>query len=104
VHRLDAARLYRLALERGAAGGPFHAIAEDGVPFKAIAEVIGLRLSIPVVSKSADEATEHFGWFTRFAGIDAPTSSARTRATLDWTPTGPDLLSDIGQPGYYAHP
>jgi nucleoside-diphosphate-sugar epimerase len=104
VHRLDAARLYRLALERGAAGGPFHAIAEDGVPFKAIAEVIGRRLNIPVVSKSGDEAAEHFGWFTRFAGIDAPTSSARTRAVLDWTPTGPDLLTDIGQPGYYAHP
>ena len=104
VHRLDAARLYRLALERGAAGGPFHAIAEDGVPFKAIAEVIGRRLNIPVVSKSADEAAQHFGWFTRFAGIDAPTSSARTRTVLDWTPTGPDLLTDIGQPGYYAHP
>jgi nucleoside-diphosphate-sugar epimerase len=104
VHRLDAARVYRLALEQGAAGGPFHAIAEDGVPFKAIAEVIGRRLNIPVVSKSADEAAQHFGWFTRFAGIDAPTSSARTRTVLDWTPTGPDLLTDIGQPGYYAHP
>jgi nucleoside-diphosphate-sugar epimerase len=104
VHRLDAARLYRLALERGAAGGPFHAIAEDGVPFKAIAEVIGRRLNIPVVSKPAGEAAQHFGWFTRFAGIDAPTSSARTSTVLDWTPTGPDLLTDIGQPGYYAHP
>jgi nucleoside-diphosphate-sugar epimerase len=104
VHRLDAARLYRLALERGAAGGPFHATAEDGVPFKAIAEVIGRRLNVPVVSKSADEAARHFGWFARFASIDAPTSSARTRAVLDWTPIGPDLLSDIGEPGYYAQP
>src|SRR6202044_3921260 len=82
VHRLDAARVYRLALELGAAGGPFHAIAEEGVPFKAIAEVIGRRLNIPVVPKSADEAAKHFGWFTMFAGMDAPTSSARTRATL----------------------
>jgi nucleoside-diphosphate-sugar epimerase len=104
VHRLDASRLYRLALEHGALGGPFHAIAEEGVPFKTIAEVIGRRLGVPVVSKSADEAARHFGWFTRFAGIDAPTSSARTRALLDWRPTGPDLLSDIGEPGYYAHP
>src|SRR3984885_11433206 len=95
VHRLDAARVYRLALERGPAGGSFHATAEEGVPFKAIAEVIGRRLNIPVVSKSADEAAKHFGWFTMFAGMDAPTSSARTRATLSWEPTGPGLIADV---------
>jgi nucleoside-diphosphate-sugar epimerase len=102
VHRLDAARVYRLVLERGAAGGPFHAVAEDGVPFKAIAEVIGRRLNIPVVSKSADEAARHFGWFTMFAGMDAPTSSARTRAELRWEPAGPGLIADIDHPAYFA--
>ena len=104
VHRFDAARVFRLALERGAIDGPYHAIAEEGVPFKAIAEVIGRRLGIPVVAKSRDEAAEHFGWFAQFVSAGLPTSSARTRAILDWMPTGPDLLTDIDQPGYYAHP
>jgi nucleoside-diphosphate-sugar epimerase len=104
VHRFDAARVFRLALERGAIDGPYHAIAEEGVPFKAIAEVIGRRLGLPVVAKSHDEAAAHFGWFGRFVGADLPTSSARTRAMLDWAPTGPDLLTDIDQPGYFVHP
>lgn len=104
VYRLDAARVFRLALERGAIGGPYHAIAEEGVPFKAIAELIGQRLGVPVVTMSKDEALAHFGWFGMFVGMDLPTSSARTREVLDWTPTGPDLLTDIGQAGYFAHP
>jgi nucleoside-diphosphate-sugar epimerase len=102
VHRLDAARVYRLALERGAKPGHFHAVAEEGVPFKEIAEVIGRRLNIPVVSKSPAEVAEHFGWFAMFAGIDAPTSSARTRAKLGWTPELPGLIADIDHPAYFA--
>jgi nucleoside-diphosphate-sugar epimerase len=102
VHRLDAARIYRLALERGAQGGPFHAVAEEGVPFKEIAEVIGRRLNLPVVSKSREEAAEHFGWFAMFAGIDAPTSSARTRAALEWQPEQPGLIADFDHPAYFA--
>jgi nucleoside-diphosphate-sugar epimerase len=102
VHRLDAARVYRLALERGAEAGPFHAVAEEGVPFKEIAEVIGRRLNIPVISTSADEAPQHFGWFTMFAGIDAPTASARTRALLDWRPEQARLIADLDHPAYFA--
>jgi nucleoside-diphosphate-sugar epimerase len=102
VHRLDAARIYRLALERGAKGERFHAVAEEGVPFLEIAEVIGRRLNIPVVSKSPDEAAKHFGWFAMFAGIDAPASSARTRAELGWRPEQPGLIADVDHPAYFA--
>jgi nucleoside-diphosphate-sugar epimerase len=101
AHRFDAAAVYRLAIEHGAAGGPFHAIAEEGVPFKEIAEVIGRRLNVPVVSKSADEAAGHFGWFAQFAAADVPTSSARTRALLGWEPKQPGLIADIDQPCYF---
>lgn len=100
VHRFDAARLYRLALEHG--GAPrYHAVAEEGVPFKAIAEVIGRRLNVPVVSKSPDEAADHFGWFAMFAAMDVSATSAQTRTQLDWAPNQPGLIADIDQPAYF---
>ncbi|MDE3156218.1 MAG: SDR family oxidoreductase, partial [Acidobacteriota bacterium] len=97
VHRLDAARLYRLAFEKGTAGVRYHAVAEEGVPVRDIAEVIGRRLDVPVVSQSAAEAAAHFGWLGHFIGLDAPASSAWTRQELDWHPAGPDLIFDLEQ-------
>ena len=101
VHRLDAARLFRLALER-TAEGPFHAVAEQGVALKDIAEAIARRFDLPLVSKAAAEAGEHFGWFAPFVGLDAPTSSDRTRAILDWKPQQPGLLEDLALPDYFG--
>jgi len=103
VHRLDAARLYRLVLEKGSEGGRYHAVAEEGLPTREIAEAIGRRLSVPVVSKSPEEAAEHFGWLARFVGIDLAASSAKTQAQLAWQPTGPGLISDLDTP-FSVHP
>ncbi|MEW6339172.1 MAG: SDR family oxidoreductase [Pseudomonadota bacterium] len=102
VHRLNAAHLFRLALEKGEAGARYHAVAEEGVPFREIAEVIGRQLNVPVVSKHPEEVGEHFGWFGMFVGMDVPASSQRTQELLGWQADGPDLLSDIAQPGYYV--
>jgi len=102
VYRPDAATLYRLVLEKGVSGARYHGVGEEGVRFKDIATVIGRRLNLPVVSKSPAEVGEHFGWFTMFAGIDAPASSTWTQETLGWKPRGPRLLADLDRPGYFA--
>ena len=102
VHRHDAARLYRLAIEQGVESGPYHAVADEGVPFKAIAEVIGRRLGVPVVSVTQEEAAGHFGWIARFAAMDMPASSTRTRSTLGWQPEQPGLIADLDQGHYFA--
>lgn len=97
VARFDTGSLYRLALEKGTAKQRFHGVAEEGVPFKDIAEVIGKQLNIPVKSISPDEAAAHFGWFATFAAIDCPASNKITRQKLGWEPTGITLLEDIAQ-------
>lgn len=96
AHVLDVARLYRLALEKGTAGARYHAVAEEGVPLKDIAAAIGRGLSVPVISISPEQAQEHFGFFGFFARRDSPVSSAQTRRELGWNPTGPTLLTDLG--------
>jgi len=101
VHRRDAARLYVLALERAAEYAVYHAVAEEGVPFREIAEVIGRRLNVPIVSTSGDGTAAHFGWFANFAQIDAPSSSATTQQSLGWHPTEPTLLQDLEGAAYF---
>ena len=100
VHYLDAATLFRLAAEKGEAGAAYHGTAEEGVTLREIAEVIGRHLDVPVVSKSPDEAAQHFGGMAGFFGMDAPASSAITREKLGWNPTHPGLIADLEQ-GFY---
>jgi nucleoside-diphosphate-sugar epimerase len=102
VHRLDSARLFRLAVESAPAGSALHAVADEGVPIREIAEVIGRHLEIPVVSISPEHAGEHFAWLAGFLGFDAPASSALTRELLDWRPTHPGLIDDLDE-GHYFH-
>lgn len=101
VHRIDAANLYRLALENAAPGARYHAVAEEAVDFKAIAEAIGKHLNIPTMSLPPEKAAEHFGWFNSFASLDCPASSKLTRERLNWHPRQPTLLTDMAQADYF---
>jgi nucleoside-diphosphate-sugar epimerase len=102
VHRRDAARLFRLALEKGVAGARYHGVADEGIPFRSIGEIIGRRLNIPVEYISAKEAGKAFSWFGDFAATDNPSSSDHTRNELGWEPTHPGLLADLNGPGYFV--
>ena len=102
VHRLDAARVFCLALEKAAPGSPLHAVAEEGVAMRAIAEAIGAGLGLPARSVTQAEAPALLGFLGMFAGIDNRTSSARTREMLGWAPQGPDLLTDMRENGYFS--
>lgn len=97
VHRSDAGRLYRLVLEQGVTEQAYHAVADEGITFKEIAEAIGRQLGLPVESREP----EHFGWFANFAGANMSAASEHTRKLTGWNPIGPDLLADLAQPGYY---
>jgi nucleoside-diphosphate-sugar epimerase len=101
VHVLDAARLYRLALEKQEAGARYHAVAEEGVPARDIAEAIGRGLKVPVVSKSAEEAGAHFGWLGAFVGRELIGSSVQTQRVLGWRPTGPGVITDLNNMRYF---
>ena len=104
VHRLDAAHAAHLALETAPAGSTLHAVADEGVPVREIAEMIGRHLDIPVASIPTDEAAGHFTWLADFLSVDAPASSALTRDLLDWQPTQPGLIEDLGQGHYFQRP
>ncbi|HZZ13728.1 MAG TPA: SDR family oxidoreductase [Paraburkholderia sp.] len=101
VHRLDAARLYRLALEKAAPGTRLHGTGEEGIPMRTIAETIGSGLGVPTRSLTQDAAQAHFEWLARFVAIDNPTSSARTRSTFGWEPKGKGLIADMRESGYF---
>ncbi|PIO96447.1 SDR family oxidoreductase [Pleomorphomonas carboxyditropha] len=102
AHVGDVAKLYALALDKGRRGERYNAVAEEGVPMRRIAEVVGAGLGLPVKSVSAEEVQTHFGWFALFAGFDLPASSALTRQRLGWTPVGPGLIDDLERMDYSA--
>ncbi len=103
VHRLDSARLFRLAVEKAPAGSTVHAVAEEGVPIRDIAEVIGRHLDRPVAAISPEDAGEHFAWLAGFLAADSPASSALTRELLGWQPTQPGLIADLEQGHYFQN-
>ncbi|MFI5063313.1 MAG: SDR family oxidoreductase [Streptosporangiales bacterium] len=104
VHRLDAAHLFRLALEQAPAGSVLHAVADEGVPIRDVAEVIGRHLGVPVASIPPEQAGEQFGFLAGFIGLDSPASSALTRELLDWHPTHPGLIDDLDKGHYFESP
>ncbi|RKT13717.1 nucleoside-diphosphate-sugar epimerase [Paraburkholderia sp. RAU2J] len=100
AHLSDVVRLYRLAIEKGETGARYHAVAEEGVSVREIAQALGRGLNVPVVSITREEAPAHFGWMAMFAALDMPASSAQTRARLGWQPEGPTLISDLDEARY----
>lgn len=100
AHVTDTARLYALALDKATPGARYHSVAEEGVPAREICEVLGQGLNMPVKSLGPDEAAGYFGWMAMFAGMDLPASSEQTRKVLNWTPTGPDLITDLKKMKY----
>jgi nucleoside-diphosphate-sugar epimerase len=100
AHVLDVARLYRLAIEKCKPGERYHAVDEEGICVRDIAQVIGAGLNVPVKSIGTDEAPDHFGWLGGFMGLDLSASSAWTRRVLDWHPTGPSLMADLQRMDY----
>jgi len=102
VHRLDSARLFALALDRASAGSTLHAVADEGVPIRDIAEVIGRHLNVPVVPILPEDAAAHFTWLAGFLALDAPASSALTRELIGWQPTHAGLIDDLEE-GHYFH-
>jgi len=102
VHRFDAAHLFRLAVEQAPAGSVLHAVADEGVPIRAIAEVIGRHLGVPVAAISPEDAAGHFGWLAALLAMDVPASSVLTRELMDWQPVQPGLIDDLGK-GHYFH-
>jgi nucleoside-diphosphate-sugar epimerase len=101
-HTLDAGRLYRLALERAPAGSRLHAVGEEGIPVRQIAETIGRHLGVPTASIPTEQAEAHFGWLAPSITLDNPTCSARTQRLLDWKPTHTGLIADLDQGHYFA--
>ncbi|HVQ95536.1 MAG TPA: SDR family oxidoreductase [Mycobacteriales bacterium] len=104
AHRLDAAHLFRLALEQAPAGSTLHAVADEGVPIRAVAEVFGRHLDLPVVSIAPADAAGHFGWLGGFIATDSPAASTLTRDLLGWHPTQPGLIDDLDKGHYFHHP
>jgi len=103
VHRLDAAHLYRLVLEKSSVDARYHGVADEGLPTREIAEAIGRGLNVPVVGKSREEAADHFGWIAHFFGMDSPASSALTQEQLGWRPVQPGLIADLNAEHYFEH-
>lgn len=101
VHRADAARLARLAVEAAPAGSVLHAVADEGVGFRAIAEAMAWKLAIPTKSVAPEDAAGHFGFLSHFVALDSPATATATRELLGWEPTGPSLLDDLGKEHYY---